>query len=275
MSPARRESRLQQWLGALIKREPVLAGMRPIGRRIEPVLPVSDPARVSIDPAPGEPTPVSEPTRLRARKQTGKPTPAAASPVTPTALQAGTDASEEATQAGSSIEPTPAERDRSSVFGVDHGEGPVPVSHQAWCWADDKLAQREPSEHARALLAYVQSDIPQILDFPRLLDLYCDMCVELAWQPHTWVKVARHFTKLSGGKQYRPAVDKRSGKREAKQRIYIIPGLSAHAAHSAGVRRPGSIVPEARLRHDAGAPIGGSPCSPALRADGCAERRAA
>lgn len=210
-------NRLRNWFGALLVSGPS------VPPRLEPIT------------APVEPTPIEA---LNATCQA----PAVGStrdhPLVPAVSSRG-------------IEPTPT-CDATSVFGVEF-DGRVPVSHRrsAWLGVDGQwcpgLQVHPPSVHARRLLQWLLYEQEQTLDFPTLLNEYCEMCAELEWCPHTWGKVARHFTGLSGGKRYRSAVCPRTGLRVARERVYTIPAAADLNKPVRPVARPAvKLVPPIR-----------------------------
>ena len=89
-----------------------------------------------------------------------------------------------------------------------------------------------PQSHANRLLYWLQvecnSDSPTfgqayVLTFDEVTDAYAHMCAWLGWTPIGWIAVARHFTPLTGGKQYRKAFNPKSGRHDANVRSYTIP----------------------------------------------------
>lgn len=93
---------------------------------------------------------------------------------------------------------------------------------------------RPAPEHAQRLLLWFQSDcndaaradgVAHVVDWDEVRWGYETMCRELNWLPLSWNSVGRHFRPLTGGKHYRNVIDSRTGRRQAKERIYTIPRL--------------------------------------------------
>lgn len=231
MSPTvETHNRFTRWVSALLAHKPTHA-------RRQPVVVMATPVSFKSAPAP-------EPVDIEPRKLGAQPTP---EPTHADPTGSPQTAREPAVSRGT-VQPV-LSRDGTSVFGVDYDGDDVPIDHQRRSWMTQdgtwhlELEAHHQKEHAERLLAWVQEPRAQILDFPELLNAYCEMCSELAWIPHSWVKVARHFTPLSGGKQYRQALDNRTGRKSARERIYIIPPARPAPSQNVQQERPETAAP--------------------------------
>jgi hypothetical protein len=120
--------------------------------------------------------------------------------------------------------------------------------HAAWCQERGiALAHHDAATHARALLDYLADGEakPFVMTYADVSSAYLFMLDERRWHPVAWCQVGKHFTRLTGGKKYRNALDPRTGMATAKERIYRIP---VSRALGAGSRAAGSA---ARVRSTA------------------------
>lgn len=74
------------------------------------------------------------------------------------------------------------------------------------------------------------ADGPLVVCFATVREEYLCMLDDLGWQPAAWAVVGGHFSRMTGGKKYSSVWNPRTGKKDAKERIYRIPAPARTSA---------------------------------------------
>lgn len=108
------------------------------------------------------------------------------------------------------------------------------------------MDSRDPAEHARRLLHWLQADggaVGEVL-CREIQGAYRDLCAEFGWAPITWLRVGREFAKLTGPRRYR---DVKINGRTHRLLVYVVPRRGeVFDTDSARNRHPAAPMP-ARL----------------------------